>query len=79
MVGFWMRIHDQRHFGRVNNEGSIIPLCHPSILVWPLVVASVFFFFFSPKFLQNAKNKNKKEIFCYNIPFLLKKSPNFGI
>jgi hypothetical protein len=22
LVGFWMRIHDQRHFGRVNNKGS---------------------------------------------------------
>jgi hypothetical protein len=40
-------------------------------------VASVFFG--GPKFLQNAKNKNKKEIFCCNIPFLLKKSPKFGI
>jgi hypothetical protein len=42
--------------------------------LWP-----AFFFFLSPKYLQNEKNKNKKEIFCCNIPFLLEKSQKFGI
>jgi hypothetical protein len=56
----------------------VLFLC--AILVFlfgPLVVASLFFW--GPKFLQNTKNKNKREIFYCNILFLLKKSPNFGI
>jgi hypothetical protein len=52
-----------------------IPLCHPSILVWPLVVASIFFL--GPKFLQNAKNKIKRKYSVAICPFLLKKSQNF--